>query len=122
MTRAISTAPFRKTPVKPRPLYVRAGDARIDEIPLTAADGTRLALTRIRADERPRPAVLLLHGHTTSADMFVLPEARNLVDVLLDHGTKHGCWTGAAAAGCPITSPQPATPSMTWPSTTSRRR
>src|SRR6266511_3139835 len=86
MTRAISTAIFPRTPVKPRPLYVRAGDARIDEIPLTAADGTRLALTRIRADERPRPAVLLLHGHTTSSDMFVLPETRNLVDVLLDHG------------------------------------
>jgi len=96
MTRAISTAvfarslvkraPVNRTPVEPRPLYVRAGAARIDEIPLTAADGTRLALTRIRADERPRPAVLLLHGHTTSADMFVLPETRNLVDVLLDHG------------------------------------
>ena len=33
-----------------------------------------------------RPAVLLLHGHTASADMFVLPETRNMVDVLLDAG------------------------------------
>jgi alpha-beta hydrolase superfamily lysophospholipase len=33
-----------------------------------------------------RPVVLLLHGHTASADMFVLPETRNMVDVLLDAG------------------------------------
>lgn len=33
-----------------------------------------------------RPAVLLVHGHTASADMFVLPETRNMVDVLLDAG------------------------------------
>ncbi|MET9971826.1 alpha/beta fold hydrolase, partial [Streptomyces sp. NPDC006356] len=36
--------------------------------------------------DRDRPAVLLLHGHTASADMFLLPETRNLVDVLLDDG------------------------------------
>ncbi|MCZ0991145.1 hypothetical protein O1M54_46330 [Streptomyces diastatochromogenes] len=30
--------------------------------------------------------MLLLHGHTASADMFLLPETRNLVDVLLDDG------------------------------------
>lgn len=30
--------------------------------------------------------MLLLHGHTASADMFLLPETRNMVDVLLDDG------------------------------------
>ena len=38
----------------------------------------------VPSDERP--AVLLVHGHTASADMFVLPETRNMVDVLLDAG------------------------------------
>jgi alpha-beta hydrolase superfamily lysophospholipase len=72
-------------PTRPRPLAARPGIAA-EEAALTAADGTRLALTRISTGPRPRPAVLLLHGHTTSADMFLLPETRNLVDVLVDRG------------------------------------
>lgn len=79
-----------------RPLQARLGEASIEAIPLCASDGTQLALNRIVAHRRQhrvtgaetdeRPAVLLLHGHTASADMFVLPETRNLVDVLLDAG------------------------------------
>jgi alpha-beta hydrolase superfamily lysophospholipase len=58
----------------------------VEEIPFRAADGVRLGLTRIATGEPGRPAVLLLHGHTASADMFLLPETRNLVDALLDDG------------------------------------
>ncbi|NUP15081.1 MAG: alpha/beta fold hydrolase [Streptomyces sp.] len=71
-----------------RPLHHRLDPTKVEEIPFTASDGVRLGLTRIDAGarDRDRPAVLLLHGHTASADMFLLPETRNLVDVLLDDG------------------------------------
>ncbi|MFG2555948.1 alpha/beta hydrolase [Streptomyces sp. NPDC048581] len=69
-----------------RPLHHRLDPARVEEIPFQAPDGTRLGLTRIDSGDHDRPAVLLLHGHTASADMFLLPETRNLVDVLLDEG------------------------------------
>ncbi|MEV5491922.1 alpha/beta fold hydrolase [Streptomyces bobili] len=69
-----------------RPLRHRLDPARVQEIPFRAADGVRLGLTRVDPGESGRPAVLLLHGHTASADMFLLPETRNLVDSLLDDG------------------------------------
>ncbi|MFE2298821.1 alpha/beta hydrolase [Streptomyces sp. NPDC059445] len=69
-----------------RPLRHRLDPSRVEEIPFRAGDGVRLGLTRVDSGERDRPAVLLLHGHTASADMFLLPETRNLVDVLLDDG------------------------------------
>lgn len=80
--------PIRKvrTTTVPRPLRHRLDPARVEEIPLRTADGVRLGLTRVDTGEPDRPAVLLLHGHTASADMFLLPETRNLVDVLLDDG------------------------------------
>ncbi|MFD8423430.1 alpha/beta hydrolase [Streptomyces sp. NPDC059466] len=78
--------PVRKVRTAPHPLRHRLDPARVEEIPFTTGDGVRLALTRVDSGERDRPAVLLLHGHTASADMFLLPETRNLVDVLLDDG------------------------------------
>ncbi|GAA3997262.1 alpha/beta hydrolase [Streptomyces plumbiresistens] len=69
-----------------RPLRHRLDPTRVEEIPFRAGDGVRLGLTRVDSGEADRPAVLLLHGHTASADMFLLPETRNLVDVLLDDG------------------------------------
>ncbi|MFI6492383.1 alpha/beta hydrolase [Streptomyces sp. NPDC050564] len=69
-----------------RPLHHRLDPAAVEEIPFRAGDGVRLGLTRVDSGESDRPAVLLLHGHTASADMFLLPETRNLVDVLLDDG------------------------------------
>ncbi|MGC9539698.1 alpha/beta hydrolase [Streptomyces sp. UG1] len=69
-----------------RPLSHRLDPAKVEEIPFRTSDGLRLGLTRIDPGDRGRPAVLLLHGHTASADMFLLPETRNLVDVLLDEG------------------------------------
>ncbi|MEU1532468.1 alpha/beta hydrolase [Streptomyces fagopyri] len=80
--------PVRKvrTSAAPHPLRHRLDPARVEEIPFRTGDGVNLALTRVDSGERNRPAVLLLHGHTASADMFLLPETRNLVDVLLDDG------------------------------------
>ncbi|MFG2475072.1 alpha/beta hydrolase [Streptomyces fagopyri] len=80
--------PVRKvrTTAAPHPLRHRLDPARVEEIPFRTGDGVNLALTRVDSGERDRPAVLLLHGHTASADMFLLPETRNLVDVLLDDG------------------------------------
>ncbi|MFF7234464.1 alpha/beta fold hydrolase [Streptomyces sioyaensis] len=69
-----------------RPLRHRHAPARVEEIPFRTSDGVRLGLTRIDSGDAGRPAVLLLHGHTASADMFLQPETRNLVDVLLDDG------------------------------------
>ncbi|MEU0055751.1 alpha/beta fold hydrolase [Streptomyces sp. NPDC006334] len=83
--------PLRRVRTAPalRPLRHRLDPARVEEIPFHAPDGVRLGLTRIgdgRAGDTDRPAVLLLHGHTASSDMFLLPETRNLVDALLDDG------------------------------------
>lgn len=71
-----------------RPLHADLAKAEIEQIPFRVSDGTELGLCRIAADgaSGDRPAVLLLHGHTASADMFVLPEIRNLAEVLLDAG------------------------------------
>jgi alpha-beta hydrolase superfamily lysophospholipase len=69
-----------------RPLHHRLDPTAVEEIDFRAADGLRIGLTRIDTGEQGRPAVLLLHGHTASADMFLLPETRNLVDALLDNG------------------------------------
>ncbi|MEU6284187.1 alpha/beta fold hydrolase [Streptomyces sp. NPDC047028] len=69
-----------------RPLRHRLDPARVEDVPFRASDGVRLGLTRVDGGTPDRPAVLLLHGHTASADMFTLPETRNLVDVLLSDG------------------------------------
>lgn len=78
-----------------RPLYADPAHGSFEPVPFRASDGTELGLSRVRppgaAPGPPdaagdRPAVLLVHGHTASADMFVLPETRNLVTVLLDAG------------------------------------
>jgi alpha-beta hydrolase superfamily lysophospholipase len=98
MTISPATPPIAtaRTPLRVRPLRARFDAASIEAIPFRASDGTQLALNRIVAhdngeydaarDADERPAVLLLHGHTASADMFVLPETRNMVDVLLAAG------------------------------------
>lgn len=78
-----------RTTAVPRPLRHRLDPARVEEIPFSTSDGVRLGLTRVgdgTGGDTTRPAVLLLHGHTASSDMFLLPETRNLVDVLLDDG------------------------------------
>ncbi|BBC31257.1 hypothetical protein SGFS_025510 [Streptomyces graminofaciens] len=70
-----------------RPLRADLDGARIEHFPFRAADGTRLGLARVAPHgDDTRPAVLLLHGHTASAEMFTLPETRNLAAALLDAG------------------------------------
>jgi alpha-beta hydrolase superfamily lysophospholipase len=69
-----------------RPLIAQISDATVEQIPLRSRDGWELGLCRVARGETPKPAVLLLHGLTASSDMFVLPETRNLVEVLLDAG------------------------------------
>lgn len=90
--RTLSSRPVRpalrkvRTTTALRPLHHRLDPARVEEIPFHTSDGVRMGLTRVDPGDSDRPAVLLLHGHTASADMFLLPETRNLVDVLLDDG------------------------------------
>ena len=68
------------------PLHPPHVAAQVEEIPLRAGDGTLLELRRVTIDNDARPAVLLLHGHGASSEMFTVPGIRNLVDVLLDTG------------------------------------
>ncbi|KIF81140.1 alpha/beta fold hydrolase [Noviherbaspirillum autotrophicum] len=60
-------------------------DAAITVHPFSTADGLGLTLTNYRratCDD----VVLVVHGLTTSSDMFIMPEHRNLVQTLLDDG------------------------------------
>jgi cholesterol oxidase len=60
-------------------------DATVSVHPFTTEDGLGLELRRFhRAD--CDDVVLLLHGLTSSSDMFIMPEHRNLVSFLLDAG------------------------------------
>lgn len=53
--------------------------------PFTTADGLSLNLTRFRRAASD-DVVLVVHGLTSSSDMFIMPEHRNLVQTLLDEG------------------------------------
>jgi lysosomal acid lipase/cholesteryl ester hydrolase len=69
------------------PLHTVEGvpDARISTHPFSTED--RLGLSLQRFTRRPSDdVVLLVHGLTTSTDMFIMPEHYNLVRYLLDHG------------------------------------
>ncbi|OLT20428.1 alpha/beta hydrolase [Actinomadura sp. CNU-125] len=71
--------------------FTRAGvaDAEVSVHPFATADGLGLTLTRFRRPGAVRTdtdAVLLVHGLTTSSDMFVMPEHANIVNELHDAG------------------------------------
>jgi cholesterol oxidase len=75
------------------PLYTLEGvpDAEVRPYWFSTEDGLGLSLLRFsRAPRNPggpaAEAVLLVHGLTTSTDMFIMPEHDNLVTYLLDHG------------------------------------
>ncbi|MEU8898233.1 alpha/beta fold hydrolase [Nocardia sp. NPDC048505] len=53
-------------------------------ISFRTADGVELRLRRVGPEGAP--AVLLVHGHGVSSEMFALPEIRNVTDVLADAG------------------------------------
>ena len=68
-------------------------DAAATTHPFTTADGLELSLQRFCRDTGG-DVVLLVPGLTTSTDMFVMPEHRNLVTVLLDAGYDVWCLDG----------------------------
>jgi pimeloyl-ACP methyl ester carboxylesterase len=60
-------------------------NAQVSVHPFATEDGLGLNLTRFhRAD--CDDVVVLIHGLTTSSDLFIMPEHRNLVSCLLDDG------------------------------------
>lgn len=69
------------------PLYTLEGvpDADVGHHPITTDDGLGLDLTRFRRGDCD-DVVMVVHGLTTSMDMFIMPEHLNLVSFLLDHG------------------------------------
>ncbi len=69
------------------PLYTTEGvtGAEISQHPFTTAD--RLGLGMLRFLRKPSDdIVLIIHGLTTSSDMFIMPEHVNLVQFLLENG------------------------------------
>ncbi|MGH3242889.1 MAG: alpha/beta hydrolase [Spirillospora sp.] len=60
-------------------------DADISTYPVTTEDGLGLQLTRFLREET-EDVVLLVHGLTSSSDLFTMPEIPNLASHLLDNG------------------------------------
>lgn len=69
------------------PLYTLDGvrDAEKTTHYFATGDGLGLSLQRFRREDC-RDVVVLIHGLTTSTDMFIMPEHNNLVNYLLDNG------------------------------------
>lgn len=69
------------------PLYTTEGvkDADITTHAFSTADKLGLSLLRFLR-EPCDDVVVIIHGLTTSSDMFIMPEHYNLVQYLLDHG------------------------------------
>ncbi|MPZ64212.1 MAG: alpha/beta fold hydrolase [Pseudonocardiaceae bacterium] len=97
MTFAGAIQRARRTPTR-RPLtaqiprYTLDGvrDAEVSTHYLSTADGLGLSMLRFTR-HAGGDAVLVIHGLTTSTDMFVMPEHRNLVSYLLDEGYDVWC-------------------------------
>jgi len=69
------------------PLFTLSGvkNAEISTHYITTGD--HLGLSMFRFSRAPcKDVVVLLHGLTTSSDMFIMPEHYNIVNYLLDHG------------------------------------
>jgi pimeloyl-ACP methyl ester carboxylesterase len=69
------------------PRYTTEGvkDAEVSLHPVTTEDGLGLSLTRFHRRDAD-DVVLLVHGLTSSSDMYIMPEHRNLTGFLLDNG------------------------------------
>lgn len=74
------------------PLYTLAGvrDAEVTTHWFHTEDGLGLSFLRFQR-ERGGEAVMVVHGLTTSTDMFIMPEHDNLVSHLLDLGYDVWC-------------------------------
>jgi cholesterol oxidase len=78
------------TPNQPKRRYARfttegVRGAAVSVHPFSTADGLSLQLTRFHRTDCD-DVVLLVHGLTTSSDMFIMPEHQNLAQTLLDQG------------------------------------
>ncbi len=71
------------------PLYTTEGvpDCAIENIPFNTEDKLGLSFQRFKQDESD-DIVVIIHGLTTSTDMFIMPEHYNLVKFLHDNGYK----------------------------------
>ena len=78
-------------------------DAAATVHPFTTRDGLELSLQRFSRDTGGA-AVMLIPGLTTSTDMFVMPEHRNLVTCLLDEGYDVWCLDGRISMRHPYNS------------------
>jgi cholesterol oxidase len=77
-------------PSQPRRRYAKrttegVTGAAVSVHPFDTADGLGLTLTRF-SRAASDDVVLIAHGLTSSSDMFIMPEHRNLVQTLLDEG------------------------------------
>jgi lysosomal acid lipase/cholesteryl ester hydrolase len=74
------------------PQYTLEGvrDAEVSTHYFNTADGLGLSMLRFRRHEGGE-AVMVIHGLTTSTDMFIMPEHDNLVSCLLDAGYDVWC-------------------------------
>jgi cholesterol oxidase len=69
------------------PLHTVEGVPNADITTHTFSTGDKLGLSMLRFLRQPGDdVVLIVHGLTTSSDMFIMPEHYNLVHYLLDHG------------------------------------
>ncbi|MCP3143203.1 alpha/beta hydrolase [Pyxidicoccus xibeiensis] len=69
------------------PLHTVEGVPDADVSTHAFATGDKLGLSMLRFLREPGDdVVLIVHGLTTSSDMFIMPEHYNLVRYLLDHG------------------------------------
>jgi lysosomal acid lipase/cholesteryl ester hydrolase len=72
------------------PLYTLEGvrDAEVTTHYFSTEDGLGLSMLRFNRDpdNQVRDSVMIVHGLTTSTDMFIMPEHDNLVSYLLDNG------------------------------------
>jgi len=75
------------------PLYTLSGvkDAQVSTHYIETGDKLGISALRFQRGEGTE-AVLIIHGLTTSSDMFIMPEHYNLVSYLLDNGF-HDVWT-----------------------------
>jgi cholesterol oxidase len=72
---------------RPIPRYTLDGvkDAEVSVHPFATQDGLGLNLTRFRRADCA-DVVLVVHGLTSSSDLFIMPEQQNVVSYLLDNG------------------------------------
>lgn len=87
-----TTRPQQAQPLHSIPRYTLDGirDATVATHYLSTDDGLGLSMLRFTRGGSGE-AVLVIHGLTTSTDMFVMPEHRNLVTHLLDEGYDVWC-------------------------------